>query len=738
MSEVRAFRRGDAEQVAGLFHRQQVGPHTAREHPMDAAGLLAVLDERGVRRMQVAESGGSVIGTLGFFRTSGQRVAAPDEAFAGMFVIDARHRGGLMAGRLFAESILPLLDDGVDVLRTEVRPTNRRAAPLYERVGFVALDGPAADEDGYTELVSFLPRVLRGLRERYPDLDWNSLAVGASWRSLINRSDPDATRVETVDGRAVVRYRFAVGDASVSAAVDGPTGTLTELDVTVAGAVTRNRAVPPHPEPPAPVHRHSDGTWSLALDGGTGLVTVHHDAHLGALLLDPWPVLGPPFLTGWRRQARRRLTVRETDGGWHVTEGDGRASLHRETVLRDGVLHQRVWWQGPTPPMDSLLALPWHQLRQARLVTGDGVLPSVRGLCPEDLTDYEALSAARPHPLWGGRVARGMAWWDPASGLTLRPEWDADTEARFGGAALPALRHRLAQGPEFGYRVRLSRTGSPALPAPGTVPAALPGLRPCAPAPEAAPSRAPAHVAFGRRTVARRTVATAATPDGELLLSAPDGGVVAWRDAGGRILSSPFPRRRPLGSLTEWRAGLWMDRQGPRENPETGLGWGETTPTTWEPDGGFGLTAHHAHWSMSPYRDGSWALQLTGAPAPADGEAVVHLTPAAPSSPELLLAGADGAVWHTTPPPAGRLWASALAVRLTDGRWLACRPAGGTHQEVLCRILDGGVLVSLVGRHAAGRELAAAWTLTVASGEQEAALTLTHRTAREAVGTCAS
>ncbi|MBH1937201.1 GNAT family N-acetyltransferase [Streptomyces sp. AV19] len=734
MSEVRAFRRGDAEQVAGLFHRQQVGPHTAREHPMDAAGLLAVLDERGVRRMQVAESGGAVVGTLGFFRTSGQRVAAPDEAFAGMFVIDARHRGGLMAGRLFAESILPLLDDGVDVLRTEVRPTNRRAAPLYERVGFVALDGPAADEDGYTELVSFLPRVLRGLRERYPHLDWNSLAMGASWRSLINRSDPGATRVETVGGRTAVRYRFAVGDASVSAAVDGPTGTLTELDVTVAGTTTRNRTAPPAPEPAAPVRRHADGPWSLALDEGTGLVTVHHDAHPGALLLDPWPVLGPPFLTGWRRQARRRLAVRETDGGWHVTEGDDRASLHRETVLRDGVLHQRVRWQGPTPPVDSLLALPWHQLRQAQLVTADGVLPSVRGLCPEDLTDYEALSADRPHPLWGERAEQGMAWWDPAGGLALRPEWDAGVEARFGGAALPALRQRLVQRREFGYRVRLSRAWSPAELLPGVAPAALPDLRACAPAPAPAAPRPPAEVTFGQRTVARRTVATAATADGELLLSAADGGVVLWRDAGERVLSSPFPRRRPLGSLTDWRAGLWVDRQGPREDPETGLGWGESTGPTWQQAEDFGLAAPDLHWSMSPSGDGSWTLRVDGAPVPADGEAVVHLTPAAPSSPQLLLSGADGTVWHTAPPPAGRLWTSSLAVRLADGRWLTCRPAGGAHQEVLCRVLDDGVLVSLVGRLGT----AARWTLAVTADEREATAVITHQTAREAAGTCAS
>ncbi|GAA2925165.1 hypothetical protein GCM10020221_21420 [Streptomyces thioluteus] len=332
-----------------------------------------------------------------------------------------------------------------------------------------------------------------------------------------------------------------------------------------------------------------------------------------------------------------------------------------------------------------------------------------------------------------------MAWWDPAGGLALRPEWDADVEARFGGNALPALLQRLGRRTEFGYRVRLSEEQDPARLVPGAAPATLPGLRPCTTAPAPAPTRRTGHVAFGQRTVARRTVATAATPDGELLLSAPDGGLVLWRDAGERVLSSPFPRRRPLGSLTDWRAGLWVDRQGPREDPETGLGWGESTPLTWEPaDDGFRAHRRGSQLVHVPFSEGCWKLRLSGAPAPAKGETVAHLTPAAPAAPRLLLADADGAVWHTTPPPAGRLWTSALAVELPGGRWLACRPAGGTHQEALCRVLDDGVLVSLVNRHRTDRGLNAEWTLAVAAHEHEAAAAITHRAAREETGACAS
>lgn len=743
MSVVRAFCRRDAGQVAALLRREQAGPHTAPERPLDAAGLLAVLEERGVRRMQVAASGDDVIGSLGFFRTSGQRVAAPDEAFAGMFAIDSRHRGGLMAGRLFAESVLPLLDDGVNVLRTEVRPTNRRAAPLYARVGFVALDGTPADEDGYTELVSFLPRVLRELRARYPALNWAGLASGASWRSLLNRSGAGAGEPVHEAGRPVVPYRFAVEDAFVAARVDGLTGTLVGLDVTVTGAEPRRESAPPAPTPPAVVHHHrAGGPWYLVLHEGTGLLEVRHDAHPGTVLRDPWPVLGPPFLTGWRRPARRRLSVRTVDGGWHVTEGEPGARLHRETVLADGVLHQQVWWEGAAPAVDSVLVTPWHQLRQACLLTDGGRLPAVRGLCPEDLTDYEALSADRPHPACHGRPS-GVAWWDPVGRLGLRPEWDEGAQPRFGSEALPALRWPLRLGLRFGYRVHLSLVDDPAQVLPDAAPGTLPGLRPAdlpadLPVPAWSP-RSPLKPRFGQRTLARRRVAVARTAEDEVLLSAPDGGVVMWRNAARRVLASPFPRRRALGSLTDWRSGLWVDRQPPRDRPETGLGWGETAGLSWYPAGDFGLAAGGLRWSLAPGPGRSWRLVLDGEPWPTDADVVVHLAPAAADTPHLLLTRGDAAAaWDVTPPPSSRSWGSACAVRLADGRWLACRPVRGVHQEVLCRVLDGGVLVSLASRHDAGRELNGAWELAVADGAQEAAAVLARRNVRRAGGACAS
>ncbi len=102
-----------------------------------------------------------------------------------MFLIDPGYRMGFLAGDLFMQSFIKLVEQGVRALRLEVDPANQKAFPLYGRVGFRTAGIIRPDEDGYIELISFLPR--RRIRSASNTLCRRSsedMFSKYSWRSM--------------------------------------------------------------------------------------------------------------------------------------------------------------------------------------------------------------------------------------------------------------------------------------------------------------------------------------------------------------------------------------------------------------------------------------------------------------------------------------------------------------------------------------------------------------------------
>ncbi len=183
---IRPYNEFDAANIADLYNRFNYGP-AAAGYPLSAEDLQRLLVECGMRLFLVAEFQDQhiIVGTMGFFSLSGQKMAQSGEVFAGHFFIHPEFRNGRIPGQLFSKTIEILVDQGVDTISTEVDPTDNSALALYKRVGLYRTRACPLDYDGYLELRSYLPYVIRTLKQSLPNMTWDSLKAVNSWRYLL-------------------------------------------------------------------------------------------------------------------------------------------------------------------------------------------------------------------------------------------------------------------------------------------------------------------------------------------------------------------------------------------------------------------------------------------------------------------------------------------------------------------------------------------------------------------------
>jgi ribosomal protein S18 acetylase RimI-like enzyme len=187
------------------------------------------------------------------------------------------------------------------------------------------------------------------------------------------------------------------------------------------------------------------------------------------------------------------------------------------------------------------------------------------------------------------------------------------------------------------------------------------------------------------------------------------GGVTSWVDGGQKVLRSPYPKTTAFASNPRWRAGLWVTTERARHDRESGLGWGAGRPG-WEEKNPQCLV--HPDQQLVVNLD----LPTVEVTAPAgDGEVVCWLTPHTPTTTTVRI-DQHGTRTTLSTNDFQQVWASAVDIRLTDGRWLAISPAGGADQEIVVRATAAGVLVGCVsladGSHAT-------WHFTIHSGPCE-------------------
>lgn len=358
----------DLDRVADFFNRNGYGPAGVT---LSGSTLGRIFRERAVGLFLLAEERGRVVGTVGYARTSGRRVAPEGQLFAGMFVIAPSHRSGLLAGKLFADSFERLVQRGVRGLRVEVNPANARAFPLYVRVGFRALDGMFPDEEGYVELVSALPGVSADLVKNA--LEWTGHPVDdqrRNWRSIhgARRQTVESGVGRLADGTRTIQYDFELPGRRISATAVADDASIIALSIN--GELVREFGSERRGErlgvleslPTAQV-----GEFAVSVDA-CGTITVRHARHLGIVLSDPHPVV-EETAEGARRPIARRVDIRAEDGCWTVTDGE---VVRVVEFLESGL---RMTVQGALDK--PMIGIPWVGLRSATLSLfvpgGDGV-----------------------------------------------------------------------------------------------------------------------------------------------------------------------------------------------------------------------------------------------------------------------------------------------------------------------------------------------------------------------------
>ncbi|ABM09698.1 GNAT family N-acetyltransferase [Paenarthrobacter aurescens] len=692
----------DAARVAELYNRNNYG--TIRSgSPLTGDDVNAVLQERCAALFMVGEDRGNIVGTIGYLKVSGRRVAGDDELFSGMFLIDPGYRMGFLAGELFMQSFIKLVERGVRTLRLEVDPANQKAFPLYGRVGFRTAGIVSPDEDGYIELISFLPGVVSDLlRTSFADASPQDMFSKYSWRSMGSARGKDLMDgVSVQDGAPLLTYTFPVKKDIIDVQVDMSSGAIVHARHNghlFDWPETPQRSAPNRPERPSLGSRRL-GEFTISLDSG-GTLTIDHPRHPGPVLTDHFPVGedGAPY---WRRPAALNVTCQELPDGWRTWLGP----ITREIRLLGDKVSVVVNHQSE----QRVTAFPWVNLRSGEFhLTTEGRQrtlggPIVRGLWPPDRTDFEAAESVFDDQSYGASAL----WTDTASGIALAATWHSEGKLRVEGAHLPAA---SSEAGSILYDVDLF-DGAEALPVPDNV-ELPPSLTPVFHAVPSGPHQGWNPITWAAAETSRTDVLEAVGSNGSLLVS-PDQGIVSWTAGQTKVLAAPFPKLRALGPLTAWNSGLWVTGQGAREDPEQGIEWGS---------GG-----RAPHLIGSPADCSGWEVQqrgndLTALRIVVDGvkgaEQVTHVTPNAQiqaknRAPILFQTDTNTDLWWAAARDRFPLRASVrrAAIGLGGTTWLVVENDQGTHPEILIRSTGEYLLLSLLAR--AGDTTTTSWLLSV-------------------------
>lgn len=684
----------DIERLADFFNRNDYGSIRGGV-PLTADSLARVLAERAAGLVMVACDRDRIVGTIGYTRMSGRRVAATHELFAGMFVIAPSYRSGLVAGSLFTASFEKLVAMGIRSLRVEVNPANRRAYPLYVRVGFRALGDARPDEEGYIELVSLLPGVVTDLMQNAPA--WLGAAVPSGrydWRTLhgARRQSLHSGVARRADGGATIDYEFRVNGRHIVATARVGDAGLESLTVDGVPAPGFRRAVLAGTRDSSGDRvrggpTRTIGDVSVSQDPDTGTLSVRLPGRHGPVLTDPFPVVdGTP--AGARRPARRDLAIVDTADGWSVTDG----IVTRTVAVRGTGIDIRV----SAAAGRVVTCYPWMGLRVADLTidTGAGTYTAatVRGRWPLDLTDFEA--AADQVSAWPAAGSRA-AWHDHAGGVGVVLEPTTPGLLRLEGMHAGRL---VGAGAHVGYRIVVT-DGSD---------------RPVArPAVAASP---PARWTRTRWTPTRRggrpAAASTDSTSGSTVVVADDAGLVEWRASEGHTIGSTFPSRRVVGPLTDVTTALWVAVQADRTDPDVGAEWAGHDACF-----AFAGDAAGRSWDVTAADRGQtlFVTLRAGPERAADGELAVYFL--APGRPDHVLMKDSAGVARRVDggPTPWRAWTRSAGIPVDRGvLWLS--PVAGEEPEILLRSDTFGLLATMLSRLPRARATQATWKLEWQAG----------------------
>lgn len=673
----------DDEAIARLFARANYGPQ-ADQDVLEGSRFGLVIEERVAELFLVAASGDNVHGTLAFVRACGRRVARDGELFCSLFVIDPSHRVTALAGQLFKDAFERLTAMGVSALRLEVSPSNSIALSLFERAGFCWTEQVRADEDGYCELVSYLPLIMRSLSSQLDANGKGSLMPKASIRAL---GAPRTKKGARGPAAERVSYTLETKDFTVDIEVDDKTGEVSRSELRgldVEGFEISNEFASRW-EGAAECFSHDlDHGILLSVDTAGTLRLTKESGEV--VLVDHLPVARGIDPVGWRRPLRFSPETRRTEAGvWTTTWISKGIDFARQVEFTTHGFSVTATSSGN----QRLVVSPWVTMRKPEVYVQheDGSVAGgvhVRGIWPPDFTDFEGLTPALP-----AHVRRSV-WQSDNFGLST--SWTSDVQARLEGRHLPQLIGSPGAAVHFQVEIVEPLASNEASRPVGLT---FEGI----PSPHVSAGVAAEVAEWTTGKSRSREIWVSQSGRSRVDWSPAAGGLTSWRCDDLDVLNSPFPNSRKLGPLPQWSAGIWVSRTRGLWDSEQGIEWPDQTDALslqQSPSEDEGLVG----WSLGHLSSSTTTgLRLRVPGGRTTGESsIVSVVPLALSDAPVHLSDARGGRW--TIGSTDKKWSvgtDIAVIQLRTGRYLRVAPRIRAAGEVFLRSLPGrGVMVSLV------------------------------------------
>lgn len=231
--DVRPLQDADLEGVVRLYNRGGFGPVTGGQ-PLTIEDCQTWLAGNGTYLFLVAvdKETEAIVGTLGLFLVSEQRVARPGEVYASAFFIDEDYRNGSIPNWLFITALRALIRDGYSSLSATVSPANLTALSLYKRIGLYRLRSSVQDYDGQIELRGYQPLVMRTIKSMKLEEAENIQHQESLWRFLMPTQSLRTSNIDSElwHGLEVVTYEMRAGNLDLRFRVDVGSDGLVEME----------------------------------------------------------------------------------------------------------------------------------------------------------------------------------------------------------------------------------------------------------------------------------------------------------------------------------------------------------------------------------------------------------------------------------------------------------------------------------------------------------------------------
>ncbi|MSS44616.1 GNAT family N-acetyltransferase [Cutibacterium sp. WCA-380-WT-3A] len=662
---VRHYEPGDAAAIVQLYNT-----HSDAPNPVDGGitteQFQQEIDERGSMTFLVAEEDGAIVGTFGAFRTNGRHTMAEDEVFADMFYVAPSHRMSTVSGQLIAEVISECLAQGTDVIRLTVNPTNTPALKTYRKVGCACLGATDACEDGNIELHNFMPMIIRACIRKLDPETLRTLGEMTSFGCLTEGRPLDLSHdVTVVNGRKLISQAIEIGHTRIEAVVDTTSHTVVEATLSNPAWPQPKRIIESSPAPDEPGTPSPDSVRLLhdvlEVAFHSGVIEISTANHWGPVLAMSWPSPSAHRAHGWRQGPATSYRSEIHDNRLVVRDDQG---VTCTTTITDG----RVTIRMDGTPGTQLRTYQWCNLRQAYL-TADTTPGS-----------FELASS-------GLGVALRDASQIPTAGVPVNANspitW---SQGNISVKLDPCGRTTLIHSTLVDRRIVLDETGT----------ACLTMIIRSAPGPaEDVTTDLPPHLADTDKVV----------------LKPAAGGMTTWRVGTTKVLKSPWPHVRSLGSNPHWRAGLWVSQEPDRHNRRHGMGWGSDGREWSLADDTMTSTDGVLSWSLSGAADTGWTIDVTTSDM--HGETVVWLTPNCATD-ECIRTSDHGVTTRLATATSWQRWTTRCAIPLSQGGWLLIEPDHDLTDspEILLRSIRGQLLVGCVARARSG---SATWRFAITS-----------------------